>query len=164
MNNNFILDFQPLWHCLLPSLVCAWTGSHRNSSRISCFLSTNQKTIDIDNCCLLLLNADLAAAERRQNLRPFLRVQKSCTFPPPTGVPPSFHQSWWSTSHRTTKAVLRLRYSCPNWDLCFPGFHHGLHTDSQKPALTYDKHTKLATISVHPRELELFSLMQCVLP
>ena len=52
---------------------------------------------------------------------------------------------------------------CPNWDLCFPGFPHRLH-NSQKPAWTYDKHAKLATIRVQPRELELFSLMQCFLP
>ena len=65
-------------------------------------------TISSDICCLVLLNVELAAAERRQDLRPLQRGQRHCSFefPPPTGVhmPPALHES--SLSHRTTKAVL----------------------------------------------------------
>ena len=77
--------------CLLPSLVCVWTGRHRNSS--PCFLSANQMSIGINTCCVLLLNLDLAAAEQRQDSRFLQHGQRRFTFPPQTGVPPALHES-----------------------------------------------------------------------
>ena len=75
-----------LWGCLL---------SHRHTELFSSFMVLVRKSDDKWHwyLLLLLLNVDLTAAERRQDLRALRRGQLRSTFPPPTGVAPPLHES-----------------------------------------------------------------------